>query len=414
MNLGPAAASLYSGGNIMSMSSELPEMDPVQPAGPEPNNANRRSPSLAADAAQRDLEAAQRLGSVGRLALGTAHDLKNALTCVLSFSSLASASESEAERATCRRELEVAANRAVGLLDQLLHLGKRSPKGRETLDVDARTTSLARAFQHLAPSEPRVVVRCTAESRSTILMDPVRYEQILLNLMANARDAMSERGGTLTVSTSVTDLAPGRAASLRIPSGRFVELIVRDCGTGISTTALRSIFEPFYSTKSPDQGTGLGLSIVRQVIDESHGAITVDTDQGRGTTFHVLLPATGEISEPAEPLEDLAEPNANPSNLLLIEPNPLTRGALEAALLKRGHTVTAVANLSIARQLDPSDFDVAVLDKRSDTHLLADAWRNCGHIPRWIVAEDEQGGCGSWTASRIENSLDARSMRHSC
>lgn len=323
----------------------------------------------------RDLENAQRLAALGRLALGSVHDFKNALTCILSFNELASSAEDPAEAAAFRQEVHNAAWRATRLTQQILALGGNSSDARVPIDVDEHLRSLVRTFERIVPVD--ITVRSRFASASHALIDPVHFGQLVLNLATNARDAMPE-GGVLSFDVSRVALPPGRAASLRRPSGEYVQVAVSDSGSGMNTSTLNRIYEPFFTTKAQRDGTGLGMSVVRHIVDESRGVISIDTDQGRGTTVRVLLP----VAEPDQAPEEISVANGPPDeapasdvdalrgteHILVIDRDPAVRRALRHGLERLGYRVTTAPNPSAISELDPAELGCLVAPSR---HVLA-------------------------------------------
>ncbi|MGV3520570.1 ATP-binding protein [Luteitalea sp.] len=236
-------------------------------------------------ALEAQLRQAQKMEAVGRLAGGIAHDFNNLLTVILGNIELALQSRGiEPGAATSLTGARDAATRAAQLTRQMLAFSRREPLRPRVLDLSTALRGLEPMLQRLLPENIQVAfdVQGTA---MPVVIDPGQYDQLVLNLAVNARDAMSN-GGTLRM-----DLAP--VASTGGAAGRHVRLAVSDTGSGISPDALPHIFEPFYTTKEPGQGTGLGLATVYAVVEQAGGHIDVETSAGHGTTFIVTLPTVG-------------------------------------------------------------------------------------------------------------------------
>ena len=234
----------------------------------------------------------QKLEGLGRLAGGVAHDFNNALTAILANADaalLVASSGVEEEL----HEITNAALHARELTRQLLTFARRDTSRAQQIAPNDVLLSLSRTLGRLVGEEIRVELRY-APQRATVLVDPGRLEQVILNLAVNARDAMP-KGGTLTMETSIVDLDRAYVARhVDATVGRFVRIDVRDTGTGMSEETKRRIFEPFFTTKRPGQGTGLGLATCYGVVRQAGGHLAVESQLGVGTLFSVFLPVTSE------------------------------------------------------------------------------------------------------------------------
>ena len=228
---------------------------------------------------------AQRLSSVGALASSMAHEFNNILTTIINYAKLAVRSEgNEAARTQALEKILKGGLRAATIVNSMLGYARASATQREPTDVtrlveEALTLTEKDLAKHRIQVEKRVLARPTAP------VVPGQIEQILVNLLINARQAMP-RGGRLLI--EVRENRPAGMAEVKIV----------DTGVGIPPERLRLIFEPFYTTKEPDEhghgGTGLGLSVCRQIIEQHHGRIRVESVVGKGSTFTVKLPLLGD------------------------------------------------------------------------------------------------------------------------
>ena len=241
-------------------------------------------------ALEEQLRQAQKMEAVGRLARGIAHDFNNVLAAVMGYSELIAA-RLNPENAIAQDALEIhkTAERGAALTRQLLAFSRSQA-------LEPRVVDLHSAFEHYAGMlrqllTPHVVLRVDlVPPAPRVLVEPGQFEQILLNLLVNARDAMPD-GGVATVRIDAVELGPRDV--VRYPgalSGSYARLMVRDTGTGISPEAQPYIFEPFFTTKDSAKGTGLGLSIVYGIVKDAGGTVTFSTGRDKGTTFEVLLP----------------------------------------------------------------------------------------------------------------------------
>ena len=233
---------------------------------------------------------AQKLDGIARLAAGIAHDFNNLLTVILGHAALLLTQVTEADRAQ-KNLLEIvnAANVCTKLTQQLVAFGRKQPLKLQLIDMNVVIADAQRLIRSVLGEEIMLEI-AQAASLPLVLADPTQMQQVLVNLSANARDAMT-RGGTLTIATAAIEIREEDAEHPGLPPGTYVRVSVSDNGSGISDEILAHIFEPFFTTKEPGKGTGLGLSIVYGIVTQSGGHISVRSERGRGTTFEILLPA---------------------------------------------------------------------------------------------------------------------------
>jgi len=239
---------------------------------------------------EEQLRQAQKMEAVGRLASGVSHDFNNVLTAILGYSELALGKLGvDAAVRDDLVEIHRAGERALALTRQLLAFGSKqnvSPQLLKPVEVIADLSSMLR---RLISARIRIeTVLC--ENAGAVRADRGQIEQVLVNLVVNARDAMPE-GGTITIGVANADVAPSqRQAENDVAPGAYVKLSVSDTGTGMTTETLRHLFEPFYTTKEEGKGTGLGLSTVYGIVKQSGGSIRVESELSRGTQFEIYLP----------------------------------------------------------------------------------------------------------------------------
>ncbi|MDE3172104.1 MAG: PAS domain S-box protein [Gemmatimonadota bacterium] len=248
---------------------------------------------------EEDLRHVQKMEAVGQLAGGVAHDFNNLLTAIRGFSDVLFQSiRADDPRRADVLEICKATDRAATLTRQLLAFSRRQVMRPEPLNLNTVVADLARILQRLLGEGVTVATRL-ADGLPIVRADPGQMEQVLLNLALNARDAMAERGGTLTIETAVETLQASPEA--RHAPGRYAVLRVIDTGTGMTPEVRARLFEPFFTTKPRGRGTGLGLSMVYGIVTQSGGFITVDSAPGRGASFAIHLPAAHGAAEPARP-----------------------------------------------------------------------------------------------------------------
>jgi two-component system cell cycle sensor histidine kinase/response regulator CckA len=291
--------------------------------------------------AEEQLSQAQRLQAVGTLAGGVAHEVNNQLMAVLGFGEFVLGALGMAHpQAADVREMVGAATRAARVAQQLLTFSRRQVKQTRILDPHAAMTALAPVLERLLGADKNLVL-LPNRARCRIVADPTQIDQVLINLAANARDAM-RTGGRLTLSTEDVlldeEYAEAHGVKHLIP-GPYVRITVSDTGSGMSKETLAKIFEPFYTTKPVGAGTGLGLSTVYGIVKQHDGFIWPYSEPGVGTTMKIYLPAAPETAggSSAPERRPVAEPAAEiePALVLVVEDEPaireLVRRTLEAA-----------------------------------------------------------------------------------
>jgi two-component system cell cycle sensor histidine kinase/response regulator CckA len=257
-----------------------------------------RDERQARQAVELQLQQSQKMEAVGRLAGGIAHDFNNLLTAILGFTGLA-LDKVNSGAGPVRFELEQvkqAADRAARFTKQLLAFSRQQVLLPRLIDPAASIDSMMPMLRHLLGEDVELSIVDRTDAKTKV--DPGQFEQVVMNLAVNARDAMPN-GGLLQLGTSSVELSATDAARLQVESGLYVRLTVRDNGLGMDDATRARIFEPFFTTKPPGQGTGLGLSTVYGILKQSNGAIDVETDVSKGTTFKVYLPVALPSVEPA-------------------------------------------------------------------------------------------------------------------
>ena len=241
-------------------------------------------------ALEEQLRQAQKMEAVGRLARGIAHDFNNVLAAIMGYSELIAARlQLDVSVRADANEIHKAAERGAALTRQLLAFSREQALPPRTVDLHAELLSDASMFERLAGAGVSVQL-ATPGLRPLVKIAGGQLDQVMLNLLVNARDAMPE-GGTIDVTIDI--LVLDAAALARYPGlrpGRYAHIAVQDSGTGIRAEDQPHVFEPFFTTKDPGKGTGLGLSIVYGIAKDAGGTVTFTTTPGEGTTFNVLLP----------------------------------------------------------------------------------------------------------------------------
>ncbi len=295
------------------------------------------------------LAQATKLESLGQLAGAVAHDFKNVLTAVVGFSDLGMTHSADEQARSYFAQIRDAGERATELTGQLLAFSRRRTRRARVVDVDALLEKGQKLLDRLIGERVRVAFELCGAGR--VRVDPVRLEQIILNLSVNARDAMP-RGGTLMIETATVELdeAHCRLAAGSRP-GPHAKISVTDTGFGMDDATLQKIFEPFFTTKGEGSGTGLGLATVSEIVEESGGHLTVYSEVGRGTVFTVYLPIVADDGADDVAPSPFHRPARGNETILLVEDDDQVRRLARVALEKGGWQVLEAANGEGARRL---------------------------------------------------------------
>jgi len=237
------------------------------------------------------VQRAQRMEAIGTLAGGIAHDFNNILTAIIGYTELLRYDLPEDRKAQASLEaIYEAGIRAKDLVHQILTFSRQSEEEKRPLRI---STIIREALKLLRASLPATIeIRQNLKSESdTVLANPTQIHQVLINLCTNSAQAMREKGGVLEVRLEDTDLdSEDAAANPELKPGSYVILTVRDTGSGIAPEIVERIFDPYFSTRDPEQGTGMGLAVVHGIVKSTGGSIVVDSAPGEGTAIHVFFP----------------------------------------------------------------------------------------------------------------------------
>lgn len=300
---------------------------------------------------QEQLAHAMRMEAVGRLAGGVAHDFNNLLTVISGSVELAREGlDATSSLGQALNDIAQAATSAASLTRQLLAFSRRQMIEPKNVDLNELVGDLQKMLNRLVGENVSIVTRLS-EDLGTVHVDPSQFEQVVVNLSVNARDAMP-KGGRLTLETSNVELDETYArAHEGVEPGRYVMLAVSDTGSGITAEVKRRLFEPFFTTKARGRGVGLGLAMIFGAVKQAHGAIEVYSEVGLGSIFKIYLPrvdapADGLLSEPT--VLDLARSG---ETVLIVEDDASVRGVAEAMVSRLGYTVLAAENGPTALRL---------------------------------------------------------------
>ena len=306
------------------------------------------------------LQEAQKLESIGRLAGGVAHDFNNMLTAILGNVDFASSLGSIEEVRPLLAEIRLTAERSAALTAQLLAFARRQLVEPKVLEPGALLARLDALLRRLLGE--RISLTTSLDSSGHVRADESQLEQVVLNLITNARDSMPE-GGTVRLGTRDLLVGPGDVGRyLELSPGPYVVITVTDSGDGIPAQALPRIFEPFFTTRRG--GTGLGLATCYGIVKQNGGHIAVHSEPGRGATFSVFLPrVTAAVSAPKGPSSP-APTLDSAACVLLVEDEAVVRAVVERTLVRAGYRVVVATSAEEALELGEDDgkFDLLVTD----------------------------------------------------
>ncbi|MHB8763734.1 MAG: PAS domain S-box protein [Deferrisomatales bacterium] len=315
--------------------------------------SDRRTAETARVKAEERLREAERMEAVGRLAGGVAHDFNNLLTVINGICELRLASLPPGDRLRQSfDEILQAGDRAAGLTRQLLAFSRRQVLQPRTLSLNQVVADTASMLRRLAGEDVDLRTRL-APDLGPVRADAGQLAQILLNLTANARDAMPG-GGTLVVATAKVEIGADQPGPPGLAPGSYAVLTVSDTGVGMSAETRARVFEPFFTTKDVGQGTGLGLATVHGIAAQSGGAVEVESEPGQGATFRVYLPSAGREAASAEPEAPAPPAAAGTETVLVAEDEHPVRGVVRRILEGAGYRVLDAATPAEAQALSRS------------------------------------------------------------
>ncbi len=313
-------------------------------------------------ALEEQLRHAQKLEAVGQLAGGIAHDFNNILTAVIGYADLLLARmgpNDPGRRAV--QEIHRGGDRAASLTRQLLAFSRRSPAQPRLVDLNAVLRDILPMLQRLA-GEDVAFDLALSSAIGRVRVDPSQFEQVIVNLVVNARDVMPD-GGTLRIATDRADLRPADAAGeLALAPGSYARLRVSDTGTGIPPEAMDHIFEPFFTTKGAGRGTGLGLATVYGIVSQHKGRVRATNRDGGGAEFEILLPEV-QVSEPPQTVPAAAAPfPSGTESVLLVEDDAAILTLGREVLTELGYLVYAApSGLDALRLLSELKPEIQIL-----------------------------------------------------
>ena len=287
---------------------------------------------------EQELHQLKKMDVVGRLTSGIAHDFNNLLTVIVGWSDIALNLLNRADPLYKHLdEVKKAADRAGALTQQLLSFSRRHEKRPQVLDLNRIVAAMDTMLQRLIGEDVHLDTVLDPEPVH-VKADPSQMEQVVMNLVVNARDAMPQ-GGTLSMKTTRTEIAGTHVHGQAIQPGSYVLLTVTDTGCGMDAETQARIFEPFYTTKGPGKGTGLGLSTVSGIVKELGGLVAVQSERGLGSTFRIYFPQADTAPRAADAAAPPTPPRRGTETILLVEDDPGIRLLIREMLQLSGYTV---------------------------------------------------------------------------
>jgi signal transduction histidine kinase/CheY-like chemotaxis protein len=337
----------------------------VQDRTAQLEDANRRLDE-ALHHTEKQLVQSQKLEAVGRLAGGISHDFNNLLTVILGYTDISKRNLKEGDPLLRNlEEISKASERAASLTRQLLAFSRKQVMQPKVFDLNIVVSDLRKMLRRMIGEDVELRVSLEPEI-GNIKADPSQLEQVIMNLVVNARDAMP-KGGKLSIETSNIYLDESYAREhVSVVPGEYVMLAISDTGCGMDEETRQQIFEPFFTTKEPGKGTGLGLSMVYGIVRQSGGNIWVYSEEGTGTTFKIYFPrVTAEAQEYKRTIGLVEAPNGS-ETILLVEDAALVRTLARQVLETAGYRVleaaSAEAALKICESINGTRIDLVLTD----------------------------------------------------
>jgi PAS domain S-box-containing protein len=301
---------------------------------------------------EEQLQQAQKLDAVARLAGTVAHDFNNALTAIRAASSLALGASHEEQVKADLLQVDAIAADAAALTEQLLTLARSQPMPAVPTSVHGVLTDLRPLLTSLVTESTALEIVPTAEA-DVVMIDPSRLRQVILNVLLNARDALAG-AGRVSLTTRNVEVEPREMLAQEIQPGQYLKVTCQDDGAGMSAETLSQAFEPFFTTR--DDGTGLGLTSAYRIVRDVGGIIQISSKLGRGTTVDVLLPTTSAVPTSHDPSTSPKTPSSRSITILLVEDDDDVRPLLARAIRRLGHEVVVAASgeeaLTLSREVE--------------------------------------------------------------
>ncbi|MGV6815972.1 MAG: PAS domain-containing protein [Thiotrichales bacterium] len=351
---------------------------------------------------QKELLQAQKMEVLGQLSGGIAHDFNNVLASMMGFADLASRfsqNHANPKVVSYLNHVLEGGRRAQGLIAQLMVFSRPQPESQALTEVDREIVDFTSLLRSSLPTSIDIQIDIE-QNLPRAKLQSVQFDQILMNLAVNARDAM-DGCGTLTIQLHTKTFTHQECTACHEDlRGNWLVLSVTDTGSGIDPKLIETIFEPFFTTKESGHGTGLGLSVTHRIICAQGGHVLVESELGKGSTFHVLLPS--EAVEPASSTDSATKASAQmlkgqAEHILVVDDEPALTEYLSELLLSSGYRATAVNSAREAEAMlqdKPDDFDLLIADQTmpdlTGTELIASAHHCAPNLPVILCTGNSQ------------------------
>jgi PAS domain S-box-containing protein len=325
---------------------------------------------------------AQKMDAIGTLASGMAHDFNNVLCAILGYTELALLDPQI--KGNTRENLDMAlrsAGRARDLIKRILTFSRTTDAKDRPLKLGPILKEAVKLLNATLPSSIEIHLEILTDD-DVVLADASDMHQVIMNLGVNAKHAMSAKGGQLEYRLAAVHFDAAQAAKLSLTPGPFVHLQTRDTGHGMSREVLERVFDPFFTTKPVGRGTGLGLTFVQKIVTRCHGRIDVESQEGKGTTFHIYLPQSPEPAPPVTPDKNQILPGRR-EQILVVDDEVMILSMMQQRLRKMGYRVITRADSVNAMETfsaDPHKFDLVITDHTMPALQGADLAERLGDI----------------------------------
>ena len=311
------------------------------------------------------LRQAHKMEAIGTLAGGIAHDFNNLLAAIIGFTEMVieDVPEGGQEEKNLRYVLK-SAHRGKDLVKQILAFSRKTEHIRGLMSLTPLIEETIQFLRASIPATIKIVFKRTA-TVDTVLASPTEIQQVIMNLATNAALAMQDKGGTLEINLNDIDFQPDTSTfDLGIAPGEYIQLAVKDTGSGMTPEVMKRIFEPFFTTREVGKGTGMGLAVVYGIVTDLHGAITIESEPGVGSLFRIFLPKIKSDAKLESKKTD--DSPGGSERVLFIDDEELLVEWGQAALTRLGYKVTSMTDSTEALKTfsaDPSQFDLVVTDQ---------------------------------------------------
>jgi CheY-like chemotaxis protein len=356
------------------------------------------------------LRESQKMEAIGVLAGGIAHDFNNVLAGILGNAAMALQDVGDQHSAAEKlQQIQRAGSRGRHLVKQILAFARRQPTELVPCHLQVRVADTLSLLRAVLPTGLKIQTALT-DTPLWISADSIQIDQVVMNLCTNAWHALKDGVGSVVVGLDAVTLDDHDPCSIgqRLPAGRYADLWVRDTGCGMSEATLARIFEPFFTTKARGQGTGLGLAVVLGIVSAHRGAITVQSELGHGTTFHVRVPLIEMGVFTPDDVDARTNPCGQGEHVMYVDDDEVMALMIERLLQRQGYRVTCYIDAHEAidsLRANPQTFDAVVTDFNMPTMSGLDLTRamasirddlpvviSSGNIPDSLRAEARESG----------------------